>query len=83
MLLFSLTANIQHVTIKKKQTKSLDCNMSKKTDTDLKFVSSCLNENKIATMDQLKTLLGANSRMTVFRKLAKTEYLSSCSHSGK
>ncbi len=34
-------------------------------------------------MDQLKSILGTNSRMTVFRKLAKSGYVSSCSHSGK
>jgi hypothetical protein len=55
----------------------------KKKDTDLKLVSSYLNDNKIATMNQLKTLLGTNSRMTVFRKLTKSGCLSSCSHSGK
>ncbi len=34
-------------------------------------------------MNQLKSLLKTDSRMTVFRKLSKTEYFSSCSHSGK
>lgn len=55
----------------------------KNNDTDLKLVSTYLNDVKIATMNQLKNLLGTNSRMTVFRKLAKSECLSSCSHSGK
>ncbi len=55
----------------------------RKTETDLKLVSTYLNDNKIATMDQLKTLLGTNSRMTVFRKFTKSGCLSSCSHSGK
>ena len=47
------------------------------------FLSTYLNHSKIATMSQLKSELKTNSRMTVFRKLAKTEYISSCSHSGK
>ena len=34
-------------------------------------------------MDQLKTVIETNSRMTVFRKMAKIGYISSCSHSGK
>jgi len=46
-------------------------------------LSSYLNQNKIGTMNQLKTVLKTNSRMTVFRKLSKTGYVSSCSHSGK
>lgn len=54
-----------------------------KKDSDFEPVPSYLNDNKIATMDELKTLLGTNSRMTVFRKLTKSAYISSCSHSGK
>lgn len=46
-------------------------------------LSTYLNHSKMATMNQLKSLLKTNSRMTVFRKLAKTGYVSSCSHSGK
>ena len=47
------------------------------------FFLSYLNNKKIATMDQLKTVLKTNSGMTVFRKMAKLGYISSCSHSGK
>lgn len=47
------------------------------------IVLNYLNVNKLATIDQLKTILKTNSRMTVFRRLSKLDYLSSCSHSGK
>ncbi len=46
-------------------------------------LSTYLNHEKIATMKQLKSVLKTNSRMTVFRNLAKAGYISSCSHSGK
>ena len=39
-----------------------------------------LLKQKIATLDELKTALGTNSSMTVFRKLKELEYISSCSH---
>jgi len=39
--------------------------------------------NKIATMDQLKIVLGTDVNMTVIRKLKELSYLSSCSHRGK
>lgn len=55
----------------------------KKKDSDFEAVSSYLSDNKIATMDELKTVPGTNSGMTVFRKLSKSAYFSSCSHSGK
>jgi len=42
-----------------------------------------LLKQKIATLDELKTALGTNSSMTVFRKLKELEYISSCSHTGK
>ena len=38
---------------------------------------------KIATLDQLKAVLGNPARCTLFRKLAQLEYLSSYSHRGK
>ncbi len=50
--------------------------------TDL-ILSSYLNDKKITTMSQLKIVLKTNSRMTVFRKMTKFDYISSCSHSGK
>lgn len=40
-------------------------------------------DKKIATMEELKVLLGTNANMTVFRKLKELSYLSSYSHKGK
>jgi hypothetical protein len=54
-----------------------------KTESSFDIVLDYLNNNKIATIEQLKIMLKTSSRMTVFRKLAKLDYLSSCSHSGK
>ncbi len=42
-----------------------------------------MNKKMIATMEELKDLLKTQSRMTVFRKLKKLDYISSCSHKGK
>ncbi len=42
-----------------------------------------LNKNKIATIEEIKNVLNTQSRMTVFRRLSKLDYLSSYSHSGK
>ncbi len=42
-----------------------------------------LNNNKIATIEDLKIALNTQSRMTVFRWLRKMDYISSCSHRGK
>ena len=42
-----------------------------------------LNNYKIATMDAIKAVLNTQSRMTVFRRLSKLDYISSCSHRGK
>ena len=42
-----------------------------------------LNNYKIATMDAIKGVLNTQSRMTVFRRLSKLDYISSCSHRGK
>ncbi len=42
-----------------------------------------LNTNKIATLDELKTVLNTRSTMTVFRYLKTLDYLSSYSHRGK
>lgn len=40
-------------------------------------------KEKIANLHKLKHLLGTKASMTVFRKLKKLQYISSCSHSGK
>jgi hypothetical protein len=42
-----------------------------------------LREEKIATLEELKTALGTTGTMTVFRKLRELGYLSSYSHRGK
>ncbi len=42
-----------------------------------------MNEKKITVMPELKVLLNTQSRMTVFRKLKKLDYITSCSHKGK
>ena len=41
------------------------------------------SEHKIATIDQLKAVMGNPARCTVFRKLDQLQYLSSYSHRGK
>ena len=47
------------------------------------LVITYLNKYKIATIGEMKTTLNTQSRMTVFRRLSKLDYISSCSHSGK
>lgn len=47
------------------------------------IVVGLLNDNKIATLDEIKQALKTRSTMTVFRKLKALEYLSSYSHRGK
>ncbi|MDA3896821.1 MAG: hypothetical protein PF482_11825 [Desulfobacteraceae bacterium] len=44
---------------------------------------TCLKDNKILTIDELKSTLRTQCRMTVFRKLSMLDYISSYSHSGK
>ena len=46
-------------------------------------LSRFLERNRIATFDELTTILGNPARATVFRKLSELEYLSSYSHRGK
>ena len=48
-----------------------------------KLLLTHLNNNKIATIEDLKIVLNTQSRMTVFRWLCKMNYISSCSHCGK
>lgn len=40
-------------------------------------------DEKVVTISEMKTTLGTNSTMTIFRKLKQLNYRSSCSHSGK
>jgi len=46
-------------------------------------IGQCLIEKRIATLDDLKRVIGTSVSMTVFRKLKDLGYLSSCSHRGK
>lgn len=46
-------------------------------------ISDFLSKHTIATLDELKNVLGTNVSMTIFRKLKELNYLSSCSHRGK
>ena len=50
---------------------------------DPDIIIRLLNDNKIATLNELKQALKTHSTMTVFRKLKALEYLSSYSHRGK
>ncbi len=48
-----------------------------------KTLLNVIDEKRILTMDELKNILGTQSRMTVFRKLKELNYITSYSHSGK
>ena len=50
---------------------------------DSELLLTCLNNRKIMTIDELKSTLATQYRMTVFRKLSMLGYISSYSHSGK
>ena len=54
-----------------------------KTKYFLQDIRDFFETNKIATLDQLKAVIGNPARCTLFRKLAQLEYLSSYSHRGK
>ncbi|MBW2240034.1 MAG: hypothetical protein JRF39_13620 [Deltaproteobacteria bacterium] len=54
-----------------------------KTKYFLQDLRDFFDANKIATLDQLKAVIGNPARCTLFRKLAQLEYLSSYSHRGK
>ncbi len=64
-------------------TNFMDCNIMKKTSIDTEHLVSCLKNKKIMTIDELKTTLRTQCRMTVLRKLTVVGYISSYSHSGK
>lgn len=55
----------------------------KKTKFHALTIQQYLNVHKIATLDDLKSVIGTTVSMTVFRKLKELRYLSSCSHRGK
>jgi len=54
-----------------------------KTKYHLQNIRDFFDAHKIATLDQLKAVLGNPARCTLFRKLAQLDYLSSYSHRGK
>jgi len=50
---------------------------------DSELLLTYFKEKKITTVDELKSLLRTQCRMTVFRKLSMLGYISSYSHRGK
>lgn len=54
-----------------------------KTKYLLQDIRDFFDVHRIATLDQLKAVLGNPARCTLFRKLTQLEYLSSYSHQGK
>ncbi len=50
---------------------------------DAADLKQLLQEQKVATLPELQSALGAQGRMTVFRRLKELSYLSSYSHAGK
>ena len=54
----------------------------KKGEVGEEIVRKHLQANKIATLDEIKTLLATDARMTVFRTLQRLGYCSSYSHRG-
>ena len=59
------------------------CLIMNKAKYHLQDIRDFFDAHKIATLDQLKAVLGNPARCTLFRKLAQLEYLSSYSHRGK
>ncbi len=55
----------------------------KKSTYHAKAIQEYLQQNKVAALNDLKTVLGTTVSMTVFRKLKQLGYFSSCSHRGK
>jgi len=46
-------------------------------------IRNILNSNKIATIDDIKAVVGSKSTMTVYRSLSRVGYLTSYSHRGR
>jgi hypothetical protein len=55
----------------------------KTTSFPVERLLSLFKKQKVATISELKEVLGSNCSMTVFRKLRELEYITSCSHSGR
>jgi hypothetical protein len=60
-----------------------NCLIMNKARYHLQNIRDFFDAHKIATLDQLKAVLGNPARCTLFRKLAQLDYLSSYSHRGK
>ena len=56
--------------------------MSEQDQNTLKSLYYLLEEQIVVTMEEMKKVLGTNTRMTVFRKLKKFGYCTSYSHGG-
>ena len=54
----------------------------KRGEAEDKIIRNSLHANKIATLDEIKTWLGTDARMTAFRTLRRLGYCSSYSHRG-
>ncbi len=50
---------------------------------DANILKEYIKKEKMVTMEEMKKVLETDSRATVFRKLNKFNYISSCSHRGK
>ena len=55
----------------------------KKIPEHSEILLNAINKKKILSIDELKNILGTQSRMTIFRKLKEFNYITSYSHSGK
>lgn len=55
----------------------------KKTPKHAEPLLNTIDKKKILTINQLKKIIGTQSRMTIFRKLKEFNYITSYSHSGK
>ncbi len=55
----------------------------KQSGNPIDLICKLFNENKIASLGELKQTLGTQSTMTVYRWLSKQGYLASVSHRGQ
>jgi len=78
-----LTKYVRRDTIQKIESKISGLYQMKNTNVSTKLLLKYFNKSRIATIDELKSILKTQSRMTAFRRLSELGYISSCSHSGK
>ncbi len=57
--------------------------MESKDDKAVSALKKYFKQHKYAQLDDLVKVLGTTSRMTIFRKLSKLNYISSFTHAGK